>query len=165
MTVILYVQPYNIYAAGFCFENAEQYHQLAAQNMNGFGQLVEEYKIQFIEGEFIDAELAEAFQLDQGNFPRFLEMVANYTDDKKRAFIVAVRECGYSPDKAQDVDIDIYPETSIRGLAVQLVADGLLGDVPTHLLYYLDYDAIARELALEYTETEIAGQRFIYRCG
>jgi len=29
---------------------------------------------------------------------------------------------------------------------------------------YLDYDAIARDLGMDYSETEIAGTQLIYRC-
>lgn len=39
------------------------------------------------------------------------------------------------------------------------------GDIPESLQFYIDYDAIARDLAVEYSETVIAGSRVIYRCG
>jgi antirestriction protein len=51
----------------------------------------------------------------------------------------------------------------LRELAEQFVDEGLFGDIPERLQSYLDYDAIARDLGFDYTETEIAGQRLIYR--
>ena len=41
--------------------------------------------------------------------------------------------------------------------------EGLFGDVPPQFQFYIDYDAIARDLSFDYTETEIAGERLIYR--
>ena len=43
------------------------------------------------------------------------------------------------------------------------VDEGLFGDVPPQFQFYIDYDAIARDLSFDYTETEIAGERLIYR--
>lgn len=53
---------------------------------------------------------------------------------------------------------------SLKELAEQFVDEGLFGDIPTSIQSYLDYDAIARDLGCDYSETEIAGVRLIYRC-
>ncbi|WP_307374309.1 antirestriction protein ArdA [Peteryoungia aggregata] len=63
-----------------------------------------------------------------------------------------------------DFDVDIYEEDSMKALAERFVDDGLFGEIPDHLAHYIDYDAIARDLSMDYTETEIAGERLIYRC-
>ena len=62
------------------------------------------------------------------------------------------------------MDITLYELSSMKELAEQFVEDGLFGDIPERLQVYLDYDAIARDLAMDYTETEIAGTPLIYRC-
>lgn len=165
MTITLFAQPYDICATGFYFETAEEYDRLSAENRNECGEVVEEYEIQFIDGDDLDADLAKAFGLNQASFRRFLEAADDYSDDEKLAFIIAVGECGYSVDRADDADIDIYPDMNMRELAEQFVDEGLFGDIPANLACYLDYDAIARDLSVDYTETEIAGQRLVYRCG
>ena len=38
-----------------------------------------------------------------------------------------------------------------------------MGDIPEHLQFYIDYDAIARDLAVDYSEIVIAGEYLIYR--
>ena len=53
----------------------------------------------------------------------------------------------------------------MRELAEQFVEEGLYGDIPESLQFYIDYEAIARDLSVEYSETVIAGSRVIYRCG
>lgn len=79
-----------------------------------------------------------------------------------------VGECGYAFDPANadpnEFEADIYHLDSMKELAEQFVDEGLFGDIPERLQYYLDYDAIARDLSLDYTETIIAGYRLIYRC-
>ena len=51
----------------------------------------------------------------------------------------------------------------MRELAEQFVDEGLFGEVPESFQFYIDYDAIARDLAVEYSEIRIAGERLIYR--
>ena len=52
-----------------------------------------------------------------------------------------------------------------RELAEQFVEEGLYGNIPESLQFYIDYEAIARDLSVEYSETVIAGSSVIYRCG
>lgn len=165
----LYAQPYDITASGFYFETAEQYAALAAKAVNDYGQPVEEFEIQFIHGEAIDCALAGAWELNQVSFAAFLDAVDEWDEEEKRRFIIAARECGYAHDDVADdpysLDIDIYGVETLRELAEQFVDDGLFGDIPEPLRGYIDYDAIARDLAMDYSETTIAGKRLIYRCG
>jgi len=164
----LHAQPYDISAAGFYFKTAEEFQQKAAKVVNDCGFPVEEYEIQFIDGESIDAALFEALRVDQCTFPHFLEACDAWDDDQKRKVIIAVGECAYSFDlksgDPDDFDVDIYELDSLRELAMQFVDDGLFGTIPEHLQNYLDYDAMARDLGMDYSETTIAGKRLIYRC-
>jgi len=165
----LYAQPYDISATGFYFEDADEYAQKAAKARNDYGQPVEEFEIQFIDGEDLDCELAKALDLNQVNVKRFLELVDEWEDHEKIRFAIAKGECGHSFDIEHDdidlLDIDIYGVETLRELAEQFVEDGLFGDIPSQLQFYINYDAIARDLAVEYSETTIAGERFVYRCG
>lgn len=57
----------------------------------------------------------------------------------------------------------MYHVDSVRELAEQFVEDGLFGDIPEQLQFYIDYDAIARDLAVEYSEIDVADERLVYR--
>ncbi|MDD3444399.1 MAG: antirestriction protein ArdA [Zavarzinia sp.] len=167
MTTTLFAQPYDISATGFYFETIEEYEACAAKAVNAYGQPVEEFEIQFIDGERIDCELAEAIGLTQGNLRAFLECVDAWEDWQKTNVIIAVGECGYPFDPKtdpQDYDVDVYAAESLRDLAMQFVDEGLFGEVPKPLAYYIDYDAIAHDLGTEYVETVIAGERIVYAC-
>jgi len=165
----LHAQPYDISATGFYFETYEQYAGKAATAKNDYGQKVEEFDIQFIDGADLDCELAKALDLNQVNVKRFLELVDEWEDHEKIRFAIAAGECGYSVDIEKDdidlLDVDIYGVETLRELAEQFVEDGLFGDIPERLQFYIDYDAIARDLEVEYSETTIAGERFVFRCG
>lgn len=165
----LHAQPYDLAANGFYFESLEEYQRKAKANRNDYGDPVEEYEIQFIDGEPIDCDLARAWGVNQANINGYLEAVGTWTDHDKRTFIIAVGEAGYSFDcetvVPNDFDVDLYHVESMAELAEQFVEEGLFGDIPDHLARYIDMDAIARDLAIDYTETEIAGERLIYRAG
>lgn len=168
MTTTLYAQPYDISASGFYFDDADDYASKAASLRNDYGQPVEEFEIQFIDGKNIDAALAKTLGLSQCTLARYFEVVEEWSDDQKRHFIIAVGECGYNFDPANvdpyDFDVDLYEADSLRDLAEMFVDEGLYGDIPDHLAHYIDYDAIARDLALDFSVTDIAGTRLIYAC-
>ncbi len=165
----LYAQPYDISATGFYFESAEDYRAKAATLRNSRGDLVEEFEIQFIDGEGIDAALFNALGVHQGDIAPYFEAVEDWSVDDKTRVIIAVGECGYGFDLDKDepgrIDIDLYECERLRDLAEQFVDDGLFGEIPATIANYLDYDAIARDLGMDYAETTVAGTRYVYRCG
>jgi hypothetical protein len=167
MTITLHALPYDICASGFYFHNIEDYQSLAAKAVNACGHPVEEFEIQFIDGNSIDVELARAFELNQSNVSVYLKAVAEWSDNQKIRFIIAAGECGHSFDPSSgsvdDIDIDMYEIGSLRELAEQFIDEGLFGEIPKHLETYIDLDAIARDLAADYAEKSIGGKNFVFR--
>lgn len=163
----LHAQPYDIDATGFYFDDLKQYQTKAKANKNRYGQPVEEYEIQLIDAESIDCDLAKAWGLNQINFAAYFDAVNSWDDFEKQQFIIAVGEGGYTFDyktvSASDFDVDIYFVNSMKELAEQFVDEGLYGEIPDSLQYYIDTDAMARDLAADYSETTIAGESIIYR--
>jgi antirestriction protein len=168
-TSILYAQPYDISAKGFYFHNREEFDTKVESLVNDFGSPVEEFEIQFIDGETIDYELANAIELSQCNFPQFFALADDLEEFEKINFIISVRECGYEVktvlDDIDSLDITIYEEDSFADLARQFVDEGLYGEIPESLQFYIDYEAIGRDLAIEFGEARINGRSLIYRCG
>ena len=161
-------QPYDISVAGFFFSSFEEFQTKAAKNRNDFGGLVEEYEIQFIDGEDIDCALFKALDVHQGNFAGFFEACEDWDEHQKRKVIIAVGECGYAFDfetgDPDDFDVDIYEVESLKELAERFVEEGLYGEIPEALRFYIDYEAIGRDLGMDYVEITIDGTRLIYRC-
>ncbi|MCE7886093.1 MAG: antirestriction protein ArdA [Alphaproteobacteria bacterium PRO2] len=164
----LFAQPYDISANGFFFETVEEYNTQASKLRNSYGQSVEEFELQFIDGESVDADLFKALGVHQGNFPVYLEAVEHWSADDKIKVIIAVGEAGYKFDLGKDApdqfDIDLYELDSLKDLAEQFVEEGLYGEIPKALQYYIDYEAIARDLGMDYSEIRIDGTNYIYRC-
>ncbi|MBP7722627.1 MAG: antirestriction protein ArdA [Alphaproteobacteria bacterium] len=87
---------------------------------------------------------------------------------EKRGQPIAVGEAGYNfdpeTDDPDDFDIDLYELDTLRDLAEQFIDEGLFGEIPENIRFYLDYDAIARDLGMDYTEIRLNGTNYIYRC-
>lgn len=168
MTLTFHATPYDILAAGFYFNTNEEYQDKSSKHRNEYGDPVEEYEIQFIDGDTLDCELFKALSINQSNICAFIEKCEEWEDHEKHNIIIAVGERGYDfdidSDSPYDFDIDIYDVDNLRDLAYQFVDEGLFGDIPMNIACYLDYDAIARDLGMDYTETVINGQNIVYRC-
>ena len=167
MTVTLYAQPYDLSATGFYFECPETFERKIQAVKNDYGEPVEEFEIQFIDGEALDTALFDALRIHQGNACQFLEMVTEWEEWEKINIIIATGECGYTFDIESDdphhFGITIENADNMRELAERFVNDGLFGEIPEHLANYIDIDAIAADLSHDYTETVIAGMPVVYR--
>ncbi len=165
---LLHAQPYDISACGFYFRSAQQFTDKSSRLLNHYGHPVEEFEIQFIDGDDLDCELFKALSIQQSTIGDYFNACEYFSDDQKIRVILATGECGYSFDYQSDdpdgYDIEIYELDSLRDLAEQFIEDGLFGDIPENIRYYLDLDAIARDLGMDYSETTIAGKNYIFRC-
>lgn len=63
---------------------------------------------------------------------------------------------GYNTMDAIDKieDVEIYEDMNLEQLAEQFVDEGLFGSIPETIAYYIDYDAIARDLGYDYDTYE-----------
>ncbi|SCZ55990.1 Antirestriction protein (ArdA) [Epibacterium ulvae] len=163
----LFAQPYDLDAIGFFFESAEEFQTISKRHLNAHFEPVEEYEIQFIDGDDIDAALAKAWGINQANMAGYFTACDGWENYQKKIFIIAVGEigCDFDPVNVhpEEFDVDLYHVESMAELAEQMIDEGLFGDIPEHLERYIDIDAIARDLHYDYTETEIAGETLIYR--
>lgn len=164
---LLHAQPYDISATGFYFRSLEDYEQKSTNHKNDYGDEVEEYEIQFIDGDDLDCDLFKALSIHQGNFNHYFTACEDWDDDQKIKVIIAVGEAGYDFDlengDPDDFDIDLYEQDTLRDLAEQFIEEGLFGEIPENIRFYLDYDAIARDLGMDYTEIRLNGTNYIYR--
>ena len=111
----------------------------------------EEYFITDYECDYM--EVGEYDNLENlNNIAEKMETL-NSTDMKK---FKALTDEGYDFEYSFNnyEDVEIYEETNMNELAEQFVEDGLFGNIPKALINYIDYDAIARDLSMDYTEVE-----------
>ena len=115
---MFYAQPYDIHASGFYFEDTETYRNKITSIVNDYGDPVEEFEIQFIDGDEIDCELSKSLCLHQGNVVAIMDAMEGWEEHQKLAVIIAAGECGYSFDPAKDdpdsLDVTIYHVDSLK---------------------------------------------------
>jgi len=164
----LFAQPYDITAMGFYFGDFEDYQEKVEKLRNSSGQPVEEFEIQFIDGESIDCDLFNALEVHQGDIEAFFEACQDWEEDEKIKVIIAVGECGYDfnleSDNPDQFDVTLYECDSLKDLAEQFIEEGVYGEIPKNIRFYLDMELMGRDLGADYSEIEIDGTNYIYRC-
>lgn len=160
-----YAMPYDYEARGFYFSDTEEYETKAKANVNFYGQPVEEYEIQFIDGGEVESLLAQAFGLNQCNVSKFIEFIDNgyserayaaawwlwhnnmktaeqvYEMDEDDLESYVLHECEFNCALNEDGAIEEYAH-------VYLEDTGQLDAIPESLRYYFDYAAFARDMRL-----------------
>ncbi|MDB2562696.1 antirestriction protein ArdA [Sulfurimonas sp.] len=103
------------------------------------------------ECDYMDIEeYSDIYKLNE--IAQELESLNEY--DMKR--YTALRGHGYSHEEALKAyeDVDLYEDTTLPELAEQFVDDGLYGEINDSIKNYIDYEAIARDLAYDYNEVD-----------
>lgn len=157
----LHATPYNIDAAGFYFESAMDYEAKSAMHVDRYGNLVEEFEIQFIDGD--DAQLFEVCGINQANLNAWFEDIEFLHDNQKVSLYYLVGCVGYTLDQAlEKLEEPNISEISLRDAAEEFFDECWLHSVPESVSYYIDYDKFARdcELGGDMVEFEYAGKTY-----
>lgn len=157
----LHATPYNRDAVGFYFENATEYEAKATMHVDRFGNLVEEFEIQFIDGD--DAELFEACGINQANLNVWFDDVEFLQDFEKASLFYLVSVAGYVLDQALEKmnDTCIY-QGELMEVATELFDECYLHTLPENLRYYIDYKKFANDCSVsgDMCEFEYAGTTY-----
>lgn len=160
---LYFAQPYNIDASGFYFSDYEEYLAKSSRLKDSFRQPVEEFELQFIDGDNLESALFKAVGVYQSNLEAYLNFV-DQADEQQIIELIIADDAGYSIDLDRiDFDVDIYPNMKLRDLAEQFLDDGLFGDIPENLRFYIDQELVARDLGYDYSEIVIDGVDYVYR--
>jgi len=164
--VTLYAQPYDLDAQGFYFDSFEDYETKYNKNCNVYGQFVEEYEIQFIDGSVINSALFDA--VGSYNLKAYYKVVNIWDDFEKVDLIISYKDNitsePFNEDiEPNDLDIEVYYDMTFRELAQEFIDDGCLGDIPKHLENYIDVDKYAYDLKMDYNEFRLGSTTLIYR--
>ena len=151
--------PYDQSALGFYFDDYQDYQTKAENHTNKYGDLVEEFEIQFIDGD--NHELFKALGINQANLELWFNDFENLDGDD---LIRAIYMAEYLAIDISEI-LDRLDEVGLfHGRADQYAAEyiedsGLLDDMPENLRYYFDVEAFARDMLLsgDICEVEIMG--------
>jgi len=155
----LYAQPYDMDHTGFYFKSYEDYKTKSEKS------LAEEFEIQFIDGDDdFDYEISEAMGLYQSNIEIYFQNLEDWDDETKLHYVLAVGYDGYDPETdPTQLDITVYHNMTMNDLAQEFVDEGLFGEIPEPLQYYINYEAIAADLAMDYSDAVINGTCYVWR--
>ncbi len=144
---VFHATPYNIDAAGFYFESLCEFEQKSEAHVDRFGCKVEEYEIQFIDGE--DAELFEACNINQSNLNTWFDEIELLSDFDKSNLYYLQAVAGYDLQQALGkVNDVVIVQSKLLDAASELFDECYLHALPDSLKCYMDYDKFARDCEL-----------------
>ncbi len=146
-----YAQPYSLDHTGFYFDSLKDF-ETGMKRLNEQG--CEEVEIQFIDGNAYLSDLAKAAGIHQGNVHLWFEMLDDLEETAAIQLTFLLDDIGYSLEDALEryEDVCLY-EGKASDYAYDLYEDCY--DIPKSLRFYIDYDAIARDMAINGEITEI----------
>lgn len=112
--------------------------------------LHEEIMLGDYESDYLDInEYSNPFLLN--TMAEELENLETY-ELKKYSYLI--KQVGYNHDQALNNldDCDIYENMNMIELAEQFIDEGLFGAIPDNIINYIDYERVARDLSMDYTE-------------
>jgi len=150
---MLYANPYNSYYEGFYFSSFDEYNELAEKHP------CEEFEIQFIDGD--NPKLFSSAQISQCNLETFFEDLEPISDDDDKAVqITYLLDIGYNLDDAIEKSDEVCLfQGSSEDYAEELFEECY--EIPAHLINYIDYEKIGRDLEIEGAITEFSHKVFI----
>ncbi len=141
-----FAQPYNISATGFYFADMEEYMTKATAAVDDFGQPVEEFELQYIDGDH--AALFNALRVSQASLADWFELVDELGEDEDRYVIAChLADLGYAMNELADRwdDYSLFRGTA-ADYAAEIVADCY--DLPDTIVAYIDFERLGRDMVL-----------------
>ncbi|MFL9954211.1 antirestriction protein ArdA [Paraburkholderia nemoris] len=157
-----YACPYNLNVTGFYFESHEQYLSLSEGYADSFGNPVEEFEIQFIDGDTEDAQLVDALRIAQSDLEAWFDSIEELRTGEKAALFFLVANLGQSlADALENIDdVQLFDGSLIDAATDQF--DDLYPTLPQGVRMYIDCEAYARDCELngDFAEIEFSGATY-----
>lgn len=159
----LYAQPYSLDAVGFYFHSLEEYETKSENLRDRFGYAVEEFEIQYIDGD--DSELFEACGINQGNLSAWFDDIEAMDERQKVALYFLTGVLCYTTESAMDKldDVSIF-EGDAQEAAEELFDDCYAHEIPENLRFYFDMEKFARDLEIGGDFNEFRFEGTTYTC-
>ena len=159
----LFAQPYAPEANGFFFHSAEEFEDKAEGVCDPYGEKVEEFEIQFIDGD--DPELFEACGIEQSNLSIWFDDIEGMRDAEKAALYFLITDCSLSLDEAmrQVDDVSLF-HGDAKSAAREVFEEYYASEIPENLRTCFDMDKFAHDFEVggDFCEFQFGGS--IYTC-
>lgn len=158
-----FAQPYSLDAVGFYFGTLDEYEQKAAALLDSFGNPVEEFELQFIDGSDEESALFHACGVNQANLGQFFAIIDEVPEYQFSAlfYLCDVLGCTMADAMNKLDDVNIYTG-ELKDAATELFDECYASQIPENLRQYINYDSFATdcEMGGDMTEFEFAGTTY-----
>lgn len=160
----LYARPYDISATGFYFETYEEYLEKSEALLNAYGHKVEEFEIQFSDGEL--RQLFDACGINQSTLETWFSTIEALSNSEQVALFYLMsngicKDLEQALEKLGDVSIS---GCALKDAASELFNDCYLHEVPGSVRNYIDYELFARDCELSGDMCEFVYEGATYTC-
>ena len=146
-----YAQPYSLDHTGFYFDSIEKFEE-GMEKLNKLG--CEEVEIQFIDGENHLCDLAKSVGIHQGDINFWYDELEELDDNDIIRICFLLNDHGYNIKDALERYDEVYlHHGSAEDYAQELIEETT--DIPENLRFYIDYEAIARDMKINGEINEI----------
>ena len=147
--------PYDMSATGFYFGTFNEYCEKSKTHKNEYGQSVDEYDVQFVDGE--NYALFGALSVNQANLKQWFDEFENLEGHELIGATYLASYMGYDMDEVlTHLDDVMIFEGSAKEYVFEYVDDiGLLDKMPDNLRFYFDFDAFTRDMIMSGDITEV----------
>jgi len=163
MTNIYHATPYDISASGFYFNTLAEYQERSIKHRNEYGDPVEEYEIQFIDGD--NYRLFGTLGINQANLDKWFSDFEELETDAAIKAIYLSEDLSYAIDDILDRldDVNLFEGTTLEYAESYIEDTGLLEQIPENLRFYFDTEKFARDMVLggDISSIEIDGANYI----
>lgn len=147
LSTTIFAHPYNMDACGFYFHSAAEFEEKAEALRDRYGNPVEEFEIQFIDGD--DGALFDACGINQSNLSTWFDDIEGRDEHEKAALFFLTGTLGYGLDAALDkIDDVILFHGDAQEAAEELFNDCYAHAIPDNLRCYFDMEKFARDLEI-----------------
>jgi len=138
----LHAQPYSIDYTGFYFDSIETFES-GMEKLNQKG--CEEVEIQFIDGDAHHPSLFQAANIHQGNISLWFDELEDLDagDTTKVCFLLDFMNLDDALNRFDEVCLHYG---SAEDYAQEIIEETT--EIPANLQYYIDYEAIARDMKI-----------------
>jgi len=152
-----YAQPYSLEHTGFYFGSVETFED-GMEKLNKRG--CEEVEIQFIDGEAHLCELAKSLPIHQCDINFWYDELEELDDNDIIRICFLLDDLGYNIKDALDRYDEVYlHHGSAEDYAQELIEETT--EIPESLRFYIDYEAIARDMKINGEINEISRELIV----
>lgn len=163
-----YANPYNTDATGFYFETYEEFTEKMEEAKDSFGNPVEEFMIDVIDGAREELQLVEAIGVSQGNIEEVIEFIDTSDDNEwPTVFFLLDNNICYDLDDAKRKSRDYsVSKWSLLDAATELFNGCYLCLIPKDsrrfIEQYINYDSFANDCEVDgdMVEFEFGGKTY-----